>query len=321
MSKVHYFYQGFLSAIQQKIPHKATLVNIITDLLAIDKDAIYRRLRGDVNFSFVEMAVIAKKLGISLDGIAGIESTQSKATHMNITKHVNPTEVDYQLFDEYINFLKFIKDDPQTRILESTNSIPHVIFYDYEYLTRLHIFSWNHYSSYGSDLPFHQISIPERMRKLQKECCEYSRHIKSTVYVWDRMVFERLVENIRFLGSIQYITKDDIAELKKELLAIVNYLEKSTITGKHEDTGNELSIYISDMTIETNYNCIKSTNIFLSQFRVFILGYNISFNEEIYKEVSHWIQTTQRMATLISASGESIRTDYFYTQKKLINSL
>ena len=321
MSKTHYFYEGFLSAIQKKIPHRVTLVNTITDLLAIDKDAVYRRLRGDVNFTFVEMAVIAKKLGVSLDGIAGIETVQSMATMINLTKHVNPTEVDYQMFDEYIDFLKFIRDDPETLLMESTNSIPHAIFFDYEYLTRFHIFSWDQASSYGHGLPFHQISIPERMWKLQKECCEFTRHIKSTVYVLDRMIFQRLVENIRFFESVRFITREELSEMKKEMLAIVNNLEKSAVTGRYEDTGNEISIYISDIPIETNYNCIKTKNVYLSQFRVFVLGYNVSFNEEIYNEVSHWIEATQRMSTLISFSGEKIRTDYFNAQRKLIDSL
>ena len=66
MSEKHSFYQGFINVLQQKIPQKASLVNTIADLPVIDKDAVYRRLRGEVNFSFIEMASIAIKLGMSL---------------------------------------------------------------------------------------------------------------------------------------------------------------------------------------------------------------------------------------------------------------
>jgi hypothetical protein len=321
MPERHIFYKGFITAIQNKITNRAILVNTITDLLEIDKDAVYRRLRGEVCFSFVEMAIIAKKLGISLDGIVGIETAQSKATYMNLTRHVNPSEIDYQLFNSYINFLKFIKDDPDSLLLESNNALPHNIYLDYEAFTRLVIFSWNQASSFGTSLPFHKIVIPDQMRFLQKECCKYSRHIKSTQYVWDRTIFQRLVENIRFASSIHVLAEEDVARLKFELMALLNHLERLAITGRHEETGNEVSIYISDLLIETNYTCIRSKTMFVSLFRIFQLNSNASHNEVVYNEVSHWIRSLQKMSTLISVSGEKIRTSFFNTQRKIIETL
>ena len=38
------------------MPHKATLTNALVDLLCIEREAVYRRMRGDVAFSFAEIA-------------------------------------------------------------------------------------------------------------------------------------------------------------------------------------------------------------------------------------------------------------------------
>ena len=321
MTENKYFCKGFISAIQSKIPHKALLANTITELLDIDKDAVYRRLRGEVVFSFAEMAVIARKLGVSLDAIAGIESMQTKPTRVVMTKHVNPSDTDYKLFNSYVDILRSIKDEQNTLLMESGNALPHYLFYDYEYLTRLYLFSWNLASSFGSGLQFHEMIIPEKMRILQKECCFYTRHVKYTQYVWDRMIFLRLIENIKFSAKIRFLKKEDISAIKNELTDLINRLEKLAATGKHEDTGNELSIYISEPYLETNYCCIKSKNLRVSFFKTFLINSNSSFDEDVFTEVHAWISTIQKMSTLISFSGEKKRTEFFKTQREIINTL
>ena len=321
MPENHYYYQGFNEVLQRKIPQRTALVNTITDILAIDKDAVYRRLRGDVNFSFIEMALLAKNLGISIDGIVGIETGQSKPTLVNITRHHNPTQVDYRMFNDYINYLKHIKDDPETILLASGNKLPHYFFYDYEYITRFYTLIWSHASSLGTIVPYHEIIIPEQMRTLQQECCYYSRQIKSAHYVWDRTIFQRIVENIKFFTRIRLIKAEDVALLKNDLTTLLNQIENTAITGMHEDTGNQVFIYISDIYIETNYSSIKTQNTMLSQFNAFLLAAISAFDEAVYTEISSWMLALQRWSTLISVSGEKMRTEFFNTQRKIIDTL
>jgi hypothetical protein len=321
MAESNYQYQGFISALQYRISHRATLANTIADILAIDKDAVYRRLRGEVTFSFIEMAAIAKNLGISLDSIVGIESSQSKPSQVIMTKHVNPTEHDYRMFKDFVNLLKFIKDEPNTKLMESGNVFPFYLFFDFDYFSRFYIFYWNRAGSFGKPLPFHEIIIPEQYRVLQKKCSLYARHIKSTIYVWEHTIFQRLVENIKFFARIRVIKEEDISLLKNELSEFLNHVEKLAVKGKHEDTGNEVFIYISDLSIETNYNCIKSKNSQTSLFRAFLLNANAALDEEVFDEVNAWISYHQRMSTLISVSGEKFRADFFEKQRIILSGL
>jgi len=224
MAEGNFFYQEFMSVVKGKIAHKATLANTITDLLGIEKDAVYRRLRGDVNFSFTEMAIIAKRLGVSLDQIARLENVQSRPTQMNISNQVNPTDIDYEMFSGHVNLLKSIKDEPDTEIMEASNILPHYIFQDYEYLTRYHIFRWNQAGMYGEVLPYHQITIADRLRDLQIENCKYARHISSTLYVWDNMIFKRFVSNIHYFAKVRLIEEKDVALIKNDLMRCLDDL-------------------------------------------------------------------------------------------------
>jgi len=321
MNEGNIYYEGFMRVLQKKIPHKATLANTITDILAIDKDAVYRRLRGEVNFSFAEIAIIAKNLGISIDKIAGIENIQSKPSTINISRQVNPTEYDYEMFEGHVNLLKSIKNEPDTKIMEIGNAISHYLYQDYEYITRFNLFRWNLASSYGDARPFQKIIIPERLRILQKETCRYARYISSTLYMWDPSIFQRYVTSIKYCDRVRLIGEEDIALIKNDLMEFLNAIENLAIRGKHEETGNEVSLFISDLPFDSNYSCIESKNIHLTLFRAFLLNASVTFDEEVFNEVLSWMRTVQRMSTLISVSGEKIRTAFFDAQRKIIDTI
>jgi len=321
MSNGNLFHQAFMTAIRNKIPHRATLANTITDLLCIDKDAVYRRLRGQMGFSFNEMAIIARNMGISLDVIAGIENAQSKPTKINFSRQVNPTEVDYEMFEGHVNLLKSIKDEPDTKIIDAGNMTPHYLYQNFENLTRYHLFRWNYSNGFGDALPFHDIIIPERLRVLQEETSIYSRHVKSTQFVMECLIFQRIVTNIQIFAKIRLINEEDVSLLKKDLMDLINYLEKLAVNGKYEETGNEVSIFVSDIHFDTNYSCLKCKNMQLTLFRVFILNAIVSMDEEVFDKTCAWINSLKRMSTLISVSGERLRTMFFDEQRRLIDTL
>ena len=297
------------------------LANLIAELLDIEMSAVYRRLRGTVYFSFTEMAIIAKKLGISLDKIAGIENEQSRPAQINISNQFNPTPMDYEMFTGHVDLLQSIMDEPDTQIIEASNLIPHYLYQDYEYLSRYYIFRWNHEVMHGDIVPFHEIIIPEKLRDLQKQTCEYARYVSSTRYVWDSMVIQRMVTNIQYFAKAYLIKDEDIALIKGDLMKFVDDLEKIAIKGAHIDTGKNVSIYISDIVSDTNYSCLKTPNIHLTLFRAFMLNAVVTFDEELYHYTCAWIQAMQKMSTLISVTNEKARTRYFQTQRDIINTL
>jgi len=315
------FYKGFMSALQNKISHRGSFVNTISDMLVIDKDAAYRRLRGEVNFSFSEMCIIAKHFGISLDQISAIDTAYKKPSQVNINRYHNPTEIDYKMFQSYVDLLKTISDEPESIVMEAGNMLPYSLYYDYDYLTQYAFFKWNLSSSYAKVLPFHEINVPERLRSIQKEGLWYIRKFKSSLFVWDCMIFQHLITNIKYYTTVKLINNEDVSHIKNELLLFVDYLEKLTIRGKHEDTGNEVSIFISDTNFDTNYALIKSKNLCISIFKIFLLNSAISFDVEVFNETYTWIQSLQKTSTLISVSGEKIRTEFFEKQRQTINTL
>ena len=320
MQENHFIHAKFISALQERITHKATLVNTVTDLLAIDKDAIYRRLSGKVAFSFAEMALIARRFGISLDEIVGIDTAQCNI-RLAYMKHVDPSEVDYAISEEYINALKFIKDEPETKIMEGGNLFPNYLYFDYEYITRMMIFWWSQNSFDGKRLPFHEITIEERMRVMQKQACFYARHIKSTTLLWDYKIFEQFVSIIKFYAEAGLIKEEDIALIKNDLNLFLSDIEEMAVTGRYKETGNEVSLYIGEINADANLSYIESKNMRITTYWAFLINAFSSFEGIFYEEIKSWLHAAQKLTTLISVSGVKLRTEFFNTQRNLIDTL
>ena len=73
-------YESFLAELRKKIPQGAKLTNTLVDMLYIEREAVYRRLRGEVPFTFMEVMTIAKELGISLDNLTEQNKADSLQT-------------------------------------------------------------------------------------------------------------------------------------------------------------------------------------------------------------------------------------------------
>lgn len=67
---------NLIEAAKEKFPAKGQLANILMDTLYMGKEAIYRRLRGEVPFTFQEAAIISKELGIPWTELPELASAQ-----------------------------------------------------------------------------------------------------------------------------------------------------------------------------------------------------------------------------------------------------
>ena len=83
---------GLIEAAKEKVPAGANLANTLMDILYIGKEAIYRRLRGEVPFTLAEAAVISRKLGISLDKMIGVSFSNNAVFDLNVVHHSNTFE-------------------------------------------------------------------------------------------------------------------------------------------------------------------------------------------------------------------------------------
>ena len=99
-----------ISTMRERIPQDMNLANTLADILCMGKEAVYRRLRGEVSFTIDEVALLSQKLGISIDQIVGSHVSNKVTFDLNLLlMHIDDPFIYRHLFQRmwrlYISIL------------------------------------------------------------------------------------------------------------------------------------------------------------------------------------------------------------------------
>jgi hypothetical protein len=315
-------HNNFLGILEKKIPEKQKLIEMLMDLLSMEKGAIYRRLRGDVPFSFYEVARIAQRLDISIYNLIYPDSVKIDRFDLNIIEYTNMCEADYKQWEDYTAMISMAQSDPLSELAESSNVLPINIYAKYDSLVRFYLFKYTYlFSGTERRTSFHDIVIPERLREVFRLYYTVTKDFAKTVYIWDYMIFQYLATDIHFFSSIDLISKDDIGHIKEDLFALLSYIEQIAINGCFEETGNTVSFYISDVNLDGDYSYLQIKDMNLSLVRSFILNSVVSGDKSSFDKTKDWVNSIKKSSILITQTGAVFRADFFETQRKIIAEL
>ena len=314
-------HQALLAEMQRRFTKSSEMVNALSDILLIEKGAVYRRLRQEVPFTFDEISLIAKSLMISLDNMICIEGPKSIPFQMHLPDFIFPEDSDYHILHTYLDFLRSINRSENSEVAIASNALPYDLAFKFPDLIQLYLFKWNFHYNSDNVIPFHDIAIYPEMKSIMTEYTMEMKKFCKVSYIFDNRLFRLFVDDIHYFNKIRLIEKEDIQKLKEIFFLMLDYLEKLAVTGHFEETGNPVNLYISDIDITTSYTYLESENIHFSMVKTFILSSINSTNENTFERMKKWIHSLIKISALITLTNEKQRVLYFENQRKIVNEL
>ncbi len=312
---------NLIEVMKNKIPDGVNLANTLMDILYIGKEAVYRRLRGEVPFTLNEASIISKKLGVSLDQIVGISYTNNAMFDLNLIHYSDPIKTYYTMLGHYVKLFESLSDDPSAEVSTASNMIPQTYYLQYENLSKFRLFKWMYQNEKVNCVKyFSELNIPDELKQTQKAFAEATQHIQTTHFIWDSMIFYYLVNDIKYFASIHLITEDEVTKLQDELLRLLNDLEGIASRGKF-DTGKDICIYISNINFEATYGYMETSNMEMSLIRIFSIDSITSKDKEMCRHMKDWILSLRKFSTMISESGEMQRIQFFKKQREIVENM
>lgn len=313
-------HERLIQELRLKIPNNSELVNSLGDILYIGKEAIYRRLRGEVQFSLEEVSAIAYHVGISLD-LLNETSSLKRPFVFKITNFANPKDIDYTVINEFVRFLDYIKDEPETEVGTASKLIPDDLHLNYKHLARFYLFKWMYQYDYQNSVrKYETVKSNEKILEILDNMTYLLQNIKRSYYIFDKRIFENLVDDIKYFNNIGLVNGNDLTLLKDDLYACLENINQLATKGVNS-MGNKTDIYLSNLNFEAGFSYIKSEKYKLSTIRAFTM-YDISSSDVLtYENSLKWMQSLKRSSSLISESGVIERTNFVKKQHELISSL
>ncbi|GAB6012539.1 helix-turn-helix domain-containing protein [Viscerimonas tarda] len=316
------WYDNFLDSLYERYPHKAQLTGALMDLLTIEREAVYRRLRKDVMFHFHEAIKIAKAWNISIDAITDVDTGYVHPFRLHTLKYINPSKEDIEAMSAFVDWLNRFVSFPDSEYMEVSNTLPRSLFIGFPQLMRYYIFKWMYQYGTESDIyPFARVIPSEEIHQIGISYGNSHKNMADVGYIWDPLIFNYLVNDINYFTSIYLITEEDKELLKKELLAFLDYLSDVSSRGCFPETGNRVNIYISQINIDTNYSYFYSKDTRISRIRTFIKHEMYSTDTGMTENIKKWLNLKKRASIQISGVDEPKRIEFFIKQRQLISEL
>lgn len=312
--------KNLIEAIKEKLPVKENIANTLMDTLFIGKEAIYRRLRGEVPFTLEEAALISRKIGISLDNIVGVSYGDNALFNLNIVNQNDPFNTYYEAIAKYLKVIQASSLDESSELGTASNTIPQTIYLKYGLLAKFRLFKWMYQSKHIQCKHFDELIIPQKISDIQQEYVQMAQHIHTVDYILDNTIFQHLVNDLHYFYQIQLITAEDKQQIKEELLQLIDELEEIATTGKTE-SGSHVRIYISNINFEATYSYLSHGTFNMSLIRIYSINSISTQDNDMFHSIKEWIQSLKKFSTLISESGEMQRIHFFQQQRDIINTI
>ena len=321
MDMINNWYDCFMEALFERFPKRLQLSQALIDLLCIEREAVYRRLRRDVTFPVNEIVKIALEWNISLDDLIGINTGQV-SFQMQPVNYLNPSpdELDYLRY--IIRSINNLRNYPSTELMVISNKLPRQLLSGYKNLNKFYLFKWIY--QYGHEkevVPFSKIEVSGEKQQVDNEYNLAIKQIPDSSFIWDSRIFEYLISNIQYFNSIRMITDQEKDMIKEELIEMLDYLLKVAGNGCYPETQNKVNLYVSQLSVDTNYSYTFSPEAKICFIHVFEKCEIYTYNAEMAKNFKKWMQLKKRSSIQISEVDVRSRIDFFSKQQQLIDSL
>jgi hypothetical protein len=312
----------FLEELRKKISEKNKLTNKLVEILNIKKESVYRRLRGEVSFTFSEIVKISQKLNISFDEFIGYHFfSKSLPFQLKLVEYYNTGETDYRMLQEFIDVLKIVRNGEYSEFGFASSGLPLHYSTLYPSIYKVYLLKWMYLSGNTEYIiPYSEIKVEENLSRIIQQFQEEIKQVKYTYFIWDQSLFSYLINDIKYFSNIRLIKREEIPIIKNDLYALIADMEYIAGTGKHSN-GNKIQFYLANLNFETTHTYLETSEYFLTLIKTFTLNETVSLDKSVFNRMKIWLQALKRTSTLISESGEIQRMIFFEKQKEFVDSL
>ncbi|MCD8071680.1 MAG: hypothetical protein LUE10_00565 [Alistipes sp.] len=119
--------EGLVKAMKDRLPEGVNLAHVLMDILCLSKESVYRRLRGDVPFTFNEVVFLSKYFNISLDSIMGERVSNGAMFNLQLVDSGNEHENYFEMLNYFYNVFTYVSKDPGAELNFACNVIPYAL--------------------------------------------------------------------------------------------------------------------------------------------------------------------------------------------------
>lgn len=310
-----------LSAIENSLSDNKKIISYLTDLLCLSKESVYRRVRGEIPFTFEEISVISSDLDFSIDSV--IVRNKKERTFFDLQAGVNtpPSDAFITMLNRNSEIFTQMSKFEDSELIVTLNRLSLVFHSQTDHIFKFFYFRFLHQIH---DVPLNfclsELVVPPKIISSFEKHRHSLKLVRNNTYIIDDNIFMKAIKEILYYHKRNLITWNELLLMREDLFTMLNATEKLIQKGKNE-FGSAYSFYLSSFSIDSNYLYGKYNQNEVSQFWVYPANPIIVNNPEVCAVQKKWIESIKKYSTLITQSNEIRQSEFLNTQREQITGM
>jgi len=318
---MEYINKLLIADILSKIPENKKPVHYLMDLLGLSIESAYRRIRGEIPFTFNEITKLSLSLGFSVDKLINKDKSDNAYFDMMVDKDAERSEVFYQILVQYDNHVQNLYNAKKTASIMSWSHLPPIFQIWYDNIFRFTYYKWLHQANeIPSNLNFSEIIVPDKIKLIQNKLKEYMRSNNNNLFIIGPHMFLNLINEIKYYYRRKLISNKELVLLKDDVRHLIDLLESIVREGVYDEKAKS-DFYLSTLEIESNNSYISYDGNEVCYFWVYSLPPLSIRNPDVCAIQKKWLESLKKYSVLITKSNEILQTEYFFKQYEYLDLL
>ncbi|HNP22799.1 MAG TPA: helix-turn-helix domain-containing protein [Panacibacter sp.] len=311
--------QDFLFQHIKQVSHEgASLADVISEILYLSSDSVYRRIRGETPLTLDETKTLCEHFKISLDQLLKLDNdfVLFRDHRVNVTTYT---------FENYLEGLgsqvNFISSFREKEVIYLTKDIPLFHSFCYKALFAFRYFFWMKSiicHPQFVNATFSLNCLPAHIEEAGLRLCKAYNQLP-TVEIWNTECVNGIIAQVEFYYEAGYIrTTEEVNAIYNSIIDALEHLRLQAEAGvkfiRGENAENKpanLRLFhnktvLGDNTIFVKCGAIKS--VFINYD---VLNYMHTSDEKFCGQMSDMFSGLMRRSTLISRENEKQRLRFF----------
>ena len=318
--------QALFQLIKQKIGTADNLGNVLSEVLHLSTDAVYRRYRGDTSLTVQETKRLCKHFNISFDRLIDAGEGQVIFSFPPFKNYDFSLE---SYLEDILSSLKQMKQLNQGEFIFSINNSNIFQLMNFPQLVRFRLFFW---AKSHLQIPEYQ-TLKFKYDKPTPHAFELGKQILQaynslpSIEIYDLEFMRGFMRQIHYYHRAQLFEDPSYAvSLCDKVLTLIEHMKNQAAEGKKfiygtsaPAFGNELSFYLNE-TINTDttffYQSKEATGIFVNHN---VMNYLHTSDPVYVADTKQVLDKQLANSSLISSVNEKERNHYFGEIQKMIH--
>jgi hypothetical protein len=308
--------------IKPQIPHHENMVFVLSELLNVSENSIYKRIRGEQIISIEEFILLKEKFLLLKYPFKSNDLVRKnfEVDYLNIDNKTN-TLLDY--VQALAHNLHLVTQDSNHQLFYAAKDLPVFYFFVFPEIAAFKFYTWKRSVFYLDEYKQKKFCLKTEISKdeiIEGKKLSLAYFDCNSIEIWCEETFNSLIRQLEYSKSIDLFEDEkDYFLLKEKMLQLIDFIETQTANGKKMNGAFEM--YNHEMLLYDN-----SALAVMNHGKVSFITHNTSnilqINDEMFcNQTMQYLEKLIFHSVPLSRSNEKSRLLFFKKIKLKIASM